>query len=170
MIPANQVDSYRYLDGITKRLVKSWIALEKPRTIPWTPLEKPLEECTIALISSAGLARKTDKPFDQEGEKKNPWWGDPSFRVLPHDTREEDIILYHLHINPALVEEDMNTVFPLPRLLELEENGEIGQVASRHYSYMGYILQPKVLLEESIPSMILRMKQDCVDAVLLVPG
>ncbi|MFN2168218.1 MAG: hypothetical protein ACK2U9_18395 [Anaerolineae bacterium] len=29
------VDSYRFLSGITKRMVKSWIKMEQPREIPW---------------------------------------------------------------------------------------------------------------------------------------
>jgi D-proline reductase (dithiol) PrdB len=170
MIETKQVDSFRFLDGITKKLVKTWIGLETQREIPWTPLSKPLEECTVALVSSAGLALKNDRPFNQEGERQNPWWGDPSFRILPRTTKAEDVKLYHLHISPHLVEQDLNTLFPLQRLLELEHYGEIGQAASNHYSYMGYILQPQVLLSESVPSMIRQLKQDKVDIVLMVPG
>jgi D-proline reductase (dithiol) PrdB len=170
MIETKQVDSFRFLDGITKKLVKTWIGLETQREIPWTPLSKPLEECTVALVSSAGLALKNDRPFNQEGERQNPWWGDPSFRILPRTTKAEDVKLYHLHISPHLVEQDLNTLFPLQRLLELEHCGEIGQAASNHYSYMGYILQPQVLLSESVPSMIRQLKQDKVDIVLMVPG
>lgn len=67
-----RVDSYRFIDGMTKRLIKSWIKLESPREIPWTPLSKPLSDCTVALISSRGITLKTEQPFDQEGERRNP--------------------------------------------------------------------------------------------------
>jgi D-proline reductase (dithiol) PrdB len=170
MIETKQVDSYRFLDGMTKKLVKSWIGLETGREIPWSPLSKPLEECTVVLVSSAGLALNTDQPFDQEGERQNPWWGDPSFRVIPRTAKADDLKLYHLHIHPRLVEQDINTIFPLQHLLELEHLGEVGRAAANHYSYMGYILQPQELLETSVPGMIQRMKQDSVDIVLLVPG
>lgn len=166
----NQVDSYRFLDGPAKKMVKSWIKLEQPRQIPWTPLTKPLSECTIALITSTGLALKSDLPFDQEGERQNPWWGDPSYRVLPRHTSEKEVNLYHLHIHPRIAEQDLNTFFPLHRLLELENSREIGCSANHHYSYMGYIMQPKVLLEKSVPAMIRQMKQDDVNIVVLVPG
>jgi len=86
-----EVDSYRFLKGISRRMIKSWISLEKPRAIPWTPLGKPLDQCSVALISSAGLALATDKPFDQEVERQNPWFSDPSFRVIPRDTTAEGI-------------------------------------------------------------------------------
>ena len=165
-----QVDSYRFLDRLTSKLVRTWIGLETPREIPWTPLTKPLEESTVALISSAGLALKTDRPFDQEGERRNPWWGDPSFRVLPRAVSAKDVRLYHLHIASNLVEQDLNTLFPVQRLLELEAMGEIGAAATRHYSYMGYTLEPRTLLEQSVPAIMRKMKQDGVNVVILLPG
>lgn len=169
MSATKTVNSYRFLDAITRKLVESWVALEHPREIPWTPLSKPLAEATVALVSTAGLALKTDRPFDQEGEQQNPWWGDPSYRVIPRTATGEDVRLYHLHVNPRLAEKDLNTLFPLQRLSELGELGEIGRSAPRHYSFMGYNLEPQTLLEESTPAMIRQMKQDCVDVVILVP-
>jgi hypothetical protein len=71
-----QVDSYGFLGRQTRLLVKAWIDLEPPRVlpgeIPWTPLSRPLEERTVALISSAGPALNTDRPFDQEREAIRP--------------------------------------------------------------------------------------------------
>ena len=170
MSKSRQVDSYRFLDRMTKKLVRRWVGLEEPREIPWTPLSKPLEECTVALVSSAGLALHTDRPFDQEGERQNPWWGDPSYRILPRTATEQEVKLYHLHIHPRIAEQDLNTTLPLQRLLEFEARGEIGRSAAQHYSYMGYILEPQVLLEQSTPDMVRNMRRDEVDVVLLVPG
>jgi D-proline reductase (dithiol) PrdB len=170
MSTSKGVDSYRFLDRLTKKLVQSWIELEEPREIPWAALSRPLNESTVALLSSAGLALKTDRPFDQEGERSDPWWGDPSYRLLPRTATEQDVKLYHLHIHPRLAEEDLNTVLPLQPLLELEKRGEIGSSAPNHYSYMGYILQPQVLLGKSVPAMIQQMKRDDVNIVVLVPG
>ena len=144
-------DSYRFISGITKRMIKSWISMERPREIPWTPLAKPWSECTVSLISSAGIALKTDRPFDQEGERRNPWWGDPSYRILPSATTSQDVRLYHLHIDPSWAEQDLNCLFPLGRLQELAQVGEIGRMAARHYSIMGYILRPEQFLAETAP-------------------
>ena len=131
------VDSYKFVSGITKRMVKTWIKMENPREIPWTPLEKPLPTCRVALISSGGIALKTDTPFDQDGERQNPWWGDPSFRIIPQGTKAEEIKLYHLHVDPCCVEDDLNSLLPIDRLTELEAAGEIGSAALSHYSYHG---------------------------------
>ena len=126
------VDSYRFISGITKRMIKSWIGLERPRSIPWTPLAKPLKECTVSLISTAGIALKTDKPFDQEGERRNPWWGDPSYRILPAGATSQDVRVYHQHIDPSYAEQDLNCLFPLQRLEELAQAREIGRSAPKH--------------------------------------
>ncbi len=163
------VDSYRFLDPLTQTVIKSWIARETPRPIPWTLLKKPLSECTIALISSAGIALKTDRPFDQEGERRNPWWGDPTFRILPSETTAQDVGVYHLHIDPRFGLQDLNCLLPLQRLKELEQEGVVGRVAPHHYSIMGYILEPRVLLEETTPAIIQHLCEEQVDVVLLFP-
>src|SRR5512146_1648732 len=144
------VDSYRFLGGVSKKLIKSWVQLESPREIPWTPLAKPLSECTVSLISTGGIALKTDRPFDQEGERRNPWWGDPSFRIIPRGTRTDEIRVYHMHIDPSSAEQDMNCLLPIERLAELATQGKVGRAAASHYSYMGYLLDPRELLEKSI--------------------
>lgn len=164
------VDSYRFLDGVSKRLIKSWIKLELPREIPWTSLSKPLSDCTVALISTGGIALKTDRPFDQEGERKNPWWGDPSYRIIPRGTKAEDIRVYHMHIDPRHGEQDLNCLLPLDRLEELVEMGKIGRAATSHYLFMGYLLNPKELLEKSIPAIIEHLRSDAVDVAVLIPA
>ncbi|HSJ53141.1 MAG TPA: glycine/sarcosine/betaine reductase selenoprotein B family protein [Anaerolineae bacterium] len=164
------VDSYLFATGLTKRLIKSWIKLESPREMPWTPLSKPLSQCTVALITSGGIALKTDRPFDQEGERRNPWWGDPSYRVIPHKTRSEDIRVYHQHIDPSFAEQDINCLLPLDRLEEMVEAGEVGRSAASHYSFMGYILDPRELLEKTVPEMVRCLQADGVDVVVLVPA
>jgi D-proline reductase (dithiol) PrdB len=165
-----QVDSYRFIQGITKRMIKSWIKLEVPRSIPWTPLPKPLSECTVSLISTAGVALKSDRPFDQEGERRNPWWGDPTHRVIPNTAMEADVQVYHLHVDPSYAERDLNCLLPISRLHDLVETGEIGRDAAHHYSIMGYILDPEVLLSETVPAIIQGLREDHVDAVVLVPA
>jgi D-proline reductase (dithiol) PrdB len=164
------VDSFRFISGITRRMIKNWISMETPRPIPWTPLAKPLSECTVAMLSSAGIALKTDRPFDQEGERQNPWWGDPTYRVLPKTATEEDIRVYHMHINAAYAEQDLNCLFPLQRLQKLENNGRIGRMSPRHYSIMGYILNPEQLLRETVPALIRDLREDLADVVVLVPA
>jgi len=157
------------LDPATRRIMEAWVAREPKREIPWCPLPRPLTEATVALVSSAGVALATDEPFDQDGERANPWWGDPSFRVVPRDTRTADVRVDHLHVDTSIAARDLDCVLPVARLRELEKEGVVGRSAPSHYSFMGYLLRPEEFLARSVPAMIARMKEEAVDAALLVP-
>jgi D-proline reductase (dithiol) PrdB len=52
--------------------------------IPWTPLAKPLGDCRVALVSSAGIARHDQPPFDQELERRDPLVERPELAPHPH--------------------------------------------------------------------------------------
>ena len=164
------IDSYRFLDFASGQVIKAWAARQTYDSIPFTPLTKPLGACTIALVSTAGVARRDDRPFDQERERRDPWWGDPSYRVIPLGTTERDVRLYHLHIDPRFGEADLDVVLPMRRLTELAQEGLAGQPAPRHYSIMGYILEPTALVEETAPAIAEQMRFDGVDAAALVPA
>jgi D-proline reductase (dithiol) PrdB len=167
-----KIDSYRYLDFATRQIIKAWVNREaqENRSIPWTPMTKPLADCTIALITTAGVARLDDLPFDQEGERRNPWWGDPSYRRIPLGTTEKHVKLYHMHIDTRFGQEDLDVVLPLRRLDELAKEGVIGRPADTHYSIMGYQLRPGVLESETAPAIAREMKSQGVDAAALVPS
>jgi D-proline reductase (dithiol) PrdB len=164
------IDSYRFLDFASRQVMKAWAARQEYREIPFTPLEKPLCECTVALVSTAGVARNDDRPFDQEGERRNPWWGDPSFRTIPLGTTEKDVKLYHMHIDPRFGEADLDVVLPMRRLSELAAERVVGRAANTHYSIMGYILEPRELVEHTAPAIAERMRAEQVDAAALVPA
>lgn len=53
--------------------------------IPFAPLRKPLNQCRFGLATSCGLYHKGhERPFDEERERREPSWGDPSY---PSDPR-----------------------------------------------------------------------------------
>jgi len=164
------IDSYRFLDFGSRQVMKAWAARQEPGVIPFTPLGKPLRECTVALVSTAGVARTDDRPFDQDGERRDPWWGDPSFRAIPLGTTEKDVRLYHLHIDPRFGEADLDVVLPMRRLAELAGEGVVGRPAPTHYSVMGYILEPTELVQTTAPAIAERMRAERVDAAALVPA
>jgi D-proline reductase (dithiol) PrdB len=166
---SHEVDSFKHVDFATRKIVESWIRREPGRQIPFTPLAKPLRECKVALLSSAGLAHVDDRPFDQEGERREPWWGDPSHRVLGGDITTEDIRCHHLHINHRIPEMDMNCALPLDRLKELAAGGMVRAVAPRHFSTMGYVLNTEVLESETAPAIAEALVNDAVDVVVLGP-
>jgi D-proline reductase (dithiol) PrdB len=153
----------------------AWIRKDIPAEpfggdIPWTPLKKPIKQTTFALMTSAGISMKTDAPFDVEREKREPAWGDPSYREIPATAGQNDIDVNHLHINTEYIRQDINVMLPLRRFQEFEQEGVIGRLAPTCYSYYGFQLDPTKLLRQTMPQVADRMKAENVEAVLLTPA
>ena len=166
------VDGFRFMPPA----LRAWISKDIPdqpfgKDIPWTPLEKSIKETTFTLMTTAGISmKKTDPPFDLEREKIEPAWGDPSYREIPRSATESDIEVSHLHINTEYIRQDINVMFPLTRFQEFEKEGTIGKLADTCYSYYGFQLDPTALLEETMPKVAARMREDNIEAVLLTPA
>jgi D-proline reductase (dithiol) PrdB len=165
------VDGFRFLPPGLKAWMKTFIPDEDFKgTIPWTPMSKPLNQTTLALVTSAGISLKTDPPFDMEREKKDPLWGDRSFRAIPRGTTEKEIDVNHLHINTNLVKQDINVILPLARMAEFEKEKIIGRLAPTAYSFYGFQWQNTDFLSEAIEPISKRMKKEGVEAVFLTPA
>src|SRR5437667_12706908 len=105
---------------------KRYAELECPRfqTRPWVD-GPPLAERRVAIVSSAGLAVRGEKPFRGRGA---------DFRVIPSETRPDQLMFSHISINldRSGFQEDWNVVFPLDRLRDLAAKGAIRSVAATH--------------------------------------
>lgn len=165
------VDGFRFIPPALRELIRGEIPETPPVVqIPWTPLKKPIEEATFSLMTSAGISMRTDPPFDMEREKREPSWGDPSFREIPREATEADINVNHLHIKTDYIKEDINVILPLMRFRELENEGIIGRLAPTSYSYYGFQRDPTILLEQTMPKVARKMKEEGVEAILLTPA
>jgi len=165
------VDGFRFLPPALKAWLRTFIPEEEfKEPIPWTPMSKSLSQTTIALVTSAGISLKSDPPFDMEREKKEPTWGDRSFRAISRGTTEEDIEVNHLHINTAYIKQDINVILPLARMAEFEQEKIIGRLASTAYSFYGFQWQNTDFLKEAIEPISKKMKLEGVEAVLLTPA
>ena len=168
------VDSFKYLPRSIAYFYQTTLAEMPERPIPWTPLTKPLTECTFSLVTTGGLYQKdVDAPFDIEREKLEPTWGDPTFRAIPTDIEQEALGASHLHINTAWVLEDVNRLLPIHRFQELAEAGIIGRLAPTAYSFMGFQGMPhEATAWEATygPQVAAQMKEEGVDCVLLTPA
>ena len=127
-----------------------------------TPLIKGpvLKKRRVAVISTAGLQRRDDRPFGQ---------GADDYRIIAADTPSSEIVMSHISSNfdRTGYQQDINIVFPLRRLKELAQEGKIGSVAEYHYSFMG-ATDPTVL-ERRARELARIMMLEGVNAVLLVP-
>src|ERR1700690_2044817 len=90
----------------------------------------PLAQRRLAIVSSAALIRRGDKPFP---------FGSAECRFIPASMQAGDILMSHVSINfdRAGFQRDLNVVYPMDRLRELAAEGVIESVAATHYSVMG---------------------------------
>lgn len=139
----------------------------KVEGIPWAPFVKELSRCKVAIVTTAGVHLKSQKPFDMEDKE-----GDPTFREVLRDAPREEFTITHKYYDHTDADKDINIIFPIDRLSEMKERGEIGEVAELNYSFMGHILgrHIKTLVDETAPGVATRLKNAGVDVVLLTPG
>lgn len=132
------VDSFKFLPRLIATFYQM-MEVEARRPIPWTPLPGPLDQCTFGLVTSAGLyAAGIEEPFDVVRERREPRWGDPSFRRITKQVSTHDLGISHLHLNTADILLDPNIVFPRERMEALAVRGRIAGLAEANYSFMGY--------------------------------
>jgi D-proline reductase (dithiol) PrdB len=119
----------------------------------------PLNERRVAIVSTAGLHRSTDRPFAL---------GSADYRIIPDDVDTNDLRLSHISTNFDRIgwQHDVNTVFPIDRLHELRDAGVIGACAGFHYSFMGQT--PPDQLEATARQLAGILRDDRVDAVALI--
>jgi len=126
---------------------------------PWTPAP-PVKQARVALISTAGLHRRSDPKFVG---------GATDYRPLPADLDYADLVMSHVSVNfdRSGYQQDVNVVFPLELLRELGERGEVASLARWHYSFMGATDPTRMAETGAQVGKLLRA--DGVTAALLVP-
>ncbi len=152
--------------SLTVRLFLKTYSWRKIDPVPWTPLKKPLSQCKLALVSSAGFVLPGQQPFD--GSYKG---GDPSFREISSTADVKTLIETHRSesFDHAGLGKDPNIGFPIDRFRELAAVGRIGSLNHRYLSCMGSITAPGRLMKETAPPAVRKLVEDSVDASLLVP-
>ena len=148
-----------------REMLLNWPSPEN-EDFPWTTMSKPLSECKVALVTTAGLHVRGDKPFTTAKDG-----GDASFRVIPRLTDPADIVQSHTSIafDHTGIYRDINVTFPIDRLKEMYQRGEIGSLADNYYSFMGAVRDVTGFIEESGSDVAAKLKKDDVDVVLLTP-
>ncbi|MDA3000309.1 MAG: glycine/sarcosine/betaine reductase selenoprotein B family protein [Actinomycetota bacterium] len=128
-----------------------------------TPFTTPqsLRKATVAIVTSAALHCADDERFSP---------ADTGYRVIPADAR--DLVMGHWSPNfdHTGFQMDIDVVFPIDRLVELQADGVIGRVAPRHFSFAGN--QPDdvaTIRLDSGPRAAAELKRDGVDVVILTP-
>jgi D-proline reductase (dithiol) PrdB len=145
-----------------QRNMLSTRAVEINDSAPRAELRRPLPAATLAIVTSAGLHGRGDRPFGRE---------DPTYRVIPSDVAAADVLQSHssLAFDKTAFIRDVNVVFPIDRLGELVADGRVGRIGPRHYSVMGALPDMSRLRDETAPALAARLVDDGVDVVVLTP-
>jgi len=152
--------------SLSRGLIDSYKPWES-KDIPWTPVQKPLKESRIALVTTSGVHHKDQKPFNMNDPD-----GDPTYRVIDGKKPLTSLMITHDYYDHSDADKDINIVFPIERLRELEKEETIGEVSDTHYSFMGHIDGKHIitLIQKTAPEVARNLRSDNIDLVLLTPG
>ncbi len=137
----------------------------KNKRAPFSPARRALPMLNLALISSAGAYIDGTEGFDLNAAE-----GDLSFREIPVQVEPEDMRYATRGYDPAAVKADRNSLIPLTRLFEFENNRVIGQLNPVFWSCCGFIPNASRLADETIPRLVERITRYEVQAALLIPA
>jgi D-proline reductase (dithiol) PrdB len=131
-------------------------------TAPFATPGKPLAECRLAIVTTAGLHRRGDRPFGP---------GDQTYRAIPGDTPSIDIVQSHtsLGFDRTAIMRDLNVTFPIDRARELVARGELGGLAPFSYSFMGALRDAARVEGETGPEVGRRLRHEGADVALITP-
>lgn len=136
-------------------------------SVPWAPVTKPIKDSVVALVTTAGVHLASDPAFDM-----NDPAGDPSFREIPRDVDSRRLTITHRYYDHTAADRDIDVVLPIHRLRELVDEGLVGAMAPRAYSFMGHIdgRHLATLIGETAPAVADRLRADGAEAVVLTPA
>lgn len=131
-------------------------------TTPFISPVRPLSACRLAIVTTAGLHRRGDRPFSP---------GEQTYRAIPADTPAADIVQSHTSIgfDRVPIIRDINISFPLDRVRELVGRGALGGLGPHHYSFMGAQRDVGRIERETGPEVGRRLREEGVDLAFITP-
>lgn len=137
-------------------------------TIPFTPLPKSLDQCRVALCTTAQFVM-----LDAQGEALEPVRLTGTYAqevvTIPSDWPTDRIrSTSQDHDRYQTDMQDVNAYFPSDRLRELVGEGVIGSLSKHFYRGLPNYSQRKTT-EVDAPEIVRLCRADEVDAVLLTP-
>ena len=121
----------------------------------------PLNKAKVAIVTTAALHRQSKEGF-QIGDS------DYHYEILPRDARDLKLGHHSVNFDRGGFAADLNVVYPIDRLMELQADGIIGNVAENHYAFAGN--QSETVTEirlDSGPHCGQKMLEENVDVVLI---
>ena len=128
---------------------------------PWTPLGKPLADARIGVVSTSGAYAL--------GQMAYHYKDDTSIRRIASATPAADLRFSHITENYLVdARRDPDCLVPLTALRALAAEGFIGGLAGEVFSCMGGVYSQRRVREEIAPALLAALREQQVDAALLV--
>ncbi|MCL5256300.1 MAG: glycine/betaine/sarcosine/D-proline family reductase selenoprotein B [Chloroflexi bacterium] len=166
-----------WADTITRQMYPGYSLVRNSRAA-WTPLGFPLEECRVALVTTAAVHHIWDEPFDplhgewNEAFKKYGFAapGDYRYHTIWTTAPSSEYTVTVADYDAGDARRDINCVFPVDRLRELDSKGVIGSLSPRAYSFYGLLPDMELLRKTSAQDVAASLREDRVSAAILTPG
>lgn len=134
-------------------------------TVTSHQLTKPLNECTVSLLTSGGVSQCSMPAFNPDARN------DHRLDEVHKSTDSDDFQIHDSYYNHADAEQDINCIFPIDRLRDLAQEQTIGAIAERFWSgFMGRIYNRRQVIEESAPKFADALQKDEVDILVAAPS
>lgn len=141
---------------------------------PFAPLRGDLADLRLTLVSAGGVFVVGDDPMGPQGPTqeeslgliKEFLRGAATLSWIPIDTPVERLTARHPGYDATTAQRDINTVFPLAHLRDLETAGRV-RLTDEHYAFTGATSQTR-LRNETAPRWAEHMAAREVDAAFLV--
>jgi D-proline reductase (dithiol) PrdB len=139
--------------------------IRKDSYVPQAKMTKRLSESRLTLVSSCGVHLKTDVPLDV----CHPL-GDFRFLRVPSGAKHDDLIIHQLKYPHDDADLDINVIFPIERLQDLQAEGAIGGLTPNCFSFIGYNMYPEKFERTVAAGIADAVEEEGADGVLLVPA
>ncbi len=126
------------------------------------PLRRPLREARLSFVSTSGVQPKGTLPFDVV----HPI-GDYTFRRVPSDSAPAHLEIHQLKYPTDGAHRDLNVIFPIERLQELQDEGVVGALTPNLFSFIGYNMDPGLLERTLAEDLAQAVADEQPDLVLL---
>jgi len=155
-----------YIKGVNDEYSKPgfvpyhWI---KNITAPWTPFNKKLCDCRVAMLGGGGISLKCQERY------KPMSLNDISYREIPGDTEPGDLVVSSAYMRHEDTDKDINNLFPIELIRNMARDGYIKDVSPINFICgVGRILEPELttFMTGVIPEIVGKLKEAKVDIVL----
>ncbi|MEC7879334.1 MAG: glycine/sarcosine/betaine reductase selenoprotein B family protein [Actinomycetota bacterium] len=135
-----------------------YFAKEDPKL---AAISKPLSESRLGVIATGGIYKIGQVAFTYKD--------DVTYRAIPSDASSDDLRATHFAYDLTDAREDINVVFPIEALQEIQNEGLVKELAPSFFTCMGGIYSQRLVKEELAPALVQRCLDDEIDVVLLIP-